>query len=371
MISNYKDIIKTKENFNEFVNTNNIIDIDNFLSKLFYGCCDRLNSNYFRQKWIEEHSYIFDYIKNRYKDSCSIYESLYRMRYNLNDRPVCKICGGYTIFNKNLGFMDHCSAKCSANDPETKKKHIKTCLEKYGETNYSKTNECKNRVKTTCLEKYGFVSPSSNEDVKKKSRETCLKRYGKEYVTQTEQFKNQTKTSVLSRYGVEYITQYEHMKQKSKQTCLRHYGTQYYLQTEECVSKRKESVRNKKGYYGSKKENALLNQLMKYFTDIKREYKSEKYPYHCDFYIPSIDLYIEYNGMWTHNNHPYDENSEYDKEILNLWIEKSKTSKYYKRAIDIWTIEDVNKRKIALENNLNWIEGYTISEILDKLKKYI
>ena len=44
-------------------------------------------------------------------------------------------------FNKNLGYMDHCSAKCSANDPETKKKHIKTCLEKYGETNYSKTNE--------------------------------------------------------------------------------------------------------------------------------------------------------------------------------------------------------------------------------------
>ena len=41
---------------------------------------------------------------------------------------------------------------------------------------------------------------------------------------------------------------------------------------------------------------------------------------------------------------------------------------YYDNAISTWTIRDVNKRKIAKENKLNWIEFFSILELNEWLK---
>ena len=80
------------------------------------------------------------------------------------------------------------------------------------------------------------------------------------------------------------------------------------------------------------------------------------YPYNCDFYIKSLDLYIELQGTWVHGSEPYNpENPEHIK-IVEFW--KSKNTKFYNKAIEIWTIRDVEKRKIASENNLNYIEVF-------------
>lgn len=35
-------------------------------------------------------------------------------------------------------------------------------------------------------------------------------------------------------------------------------------------------------------------------NDILRQYKSEEYPFACDFYIKSRNIYIECNYCWTH-----------------------------------------------------------------------
>ena len=51
----------------------------------------------------------------------------------------------------------------------------------------------------------------------------------------------------------------------------------------------------------SKTEKELEAELRKIFPDLKTQYKSEVYPFACDYYIPSLDLYIEYNGFITHN----------------------------------------------------------------------
>lgn len=44
-------------------------------------------------------------------------------------------------------------------------------------------------------------------------------------------------------------------------------------------------------------ENKIYSELIKIFPEVKRQYKSKEYPFFCDFYIPSLDLYIEYNGF--------------------------------------------------------------------------
>ena len=38
---------------------------------------------------------------------------------------------------------------------------------------------------------------------------------------------------------------------------------------------------------------------------------------------------------------------------------KSKNTKYYNVAIEVWTKRDVNKRNIAKQNNLNYLEIFS------------
>ena len=83
----------------------------------------------------------------------------------------------------------------------------------------------------------------------------------------------------------------------------------------------------------SKKEDKAYDILCKKFgkDDIIRQYQSEKYPFNCDFYIKSLDLYIECNFSWTHGKHWFDENNEED--IRRLEFMKSKNTAYYDNAI--------------------------------------
>lgn len=65
--------------------------------------------------------------------------------------------------------------------------------------------------------------------------------------------------------------------------------------------------------------------------------------------------------------------SKDDINILNIWKEKSKTSDYYKTAINVWTNTDVIKRNTAKKNNLNYLEIFSINinDIITEIKKRI
>lgn len=89
--------------------------------------------------------------------------------------------------------------------------------------------------------------------------------------------------------------------------------------------------------------------------DVFREYRSDLYPYRCDSYIKSLDLYIELNIYFTHGGHFYDAKNKDDMMMLKLWREKSIDSDHYKSAIDTWTIKDLQKKQTAIDNNLNYL----------------
>ncbi len=97
--------------------------------------------------------------------------------------------------------------------------------------------------------------------------------------------------------------------------------------------------------------------------NIITQYKEERYPYDCDFYIISEDLFIELNLTWTHGGHPFNPNNEEDIYLLERWKEKAKNSDYYKNAIYTWTELDVKKQNIARKNNLNYRVIYNIGDI--------
>lgn len=143
------------------------------------------------------------------------------------------------------------------------------------------------------------------------------------------------------------------------------------LNTYSLQSKLKEyETKRKRGTFNSSKaEKEILLKLNEKFKDVKYQYRSDLYPFQCDFYIPEENLYIEYQGSWTHGFKPYEQKNLDCIAQLIKWKEKINSSSYYRNAIKVWTKTDPLKRKVAKENGLNWIEFFTMNEFMQWYNK--
>ena len=327
------------------------MNYDKILVNIFFGDHGIINSYYrkfynnpikYRTKYIN----IKNYLYNRYDDSKSLKETLYRMKYNIDIRPTCKICGAeleLSINNKkNKVFPIYCSVSCEMKDPEVMKKHNDACLKKYGSVNNI------DKRKITCLNKYGVDEAAKVKEIYKKSEETKFLKYNdKHYNNQ-----NKHRETMINKYGVKSSFQLPHVRE--------------HCTSEETKQKIIESKRKNHSFNTSKPEVESFNLLKEKYPDVIRQYKDERYPFLCDFYIPSLDLYIECNYHWTHGGHPFNSENKYDQIQLNEWINNN--TKYYNNAIGTWVIRDVNKRNTAKENKLNYIEFWNIDELKNWLK---
>lgn len=137
---------------------------------------------------------------------------------------------------------------------------------------------------------------------------------------------------------------------------------------EKIIIKRLQTSKKNKTEGKSNIEKEIFNILKSKFSDTVFQYYSKLYPFKCDYYIPSLDLYIEYQGFWHHGNEPYKNTPEHNL-ILDSWISKSNNSNklknQYSDAIYIWTKRDPLKRETAKLNNLKWIEFFTFNEFIE------
>ena len=85
-------------------------------------------------------------------------------------------------------------------------------------------------------------------------------------------------------------------------------------------------------------------------NDVEHNYVSDVYPYQCDYYIKSRDLYIELNAHWSHGGHWYDDAT--DSETCNEWRTKSK---FYQNCAETFSVRDVAKRNCARQYNLKYV----------------
>lgn len=148
-------------------------------------------------------------------------------------------------------------------------------------------------------------------------------------------------------------------------------------QSESTRNKHKESYEKVvETMYNTKKKNGTFNTSkpeIEFYSFLQNMYPDSviingyrdnvRYPFNCDFYIESIDEFIELNAHWTHGPHPFDPSNENDIKLLNKWRSKQgltkngKKNSYYK-AEEVWTVRDPNKLAIAKQNNLNYVMIY-------------
>ena len=302
---------------------------------------------------------------------------------------------------------------------ESKEKIKQTCLEKYGVEYFWQSNECKEKIKQTCLEKYGVDSPLKSEKIRNKGKQTCLEKYGVDNPAKLEENKEKVKQTCLKKYGTISTTQCKEIRDKIKQTCLEKYGVDNPAKLEENKEKVKQTCLKKYGglapicdpniknqikqtclekygvdNYGkslkhkinmsaimssdemqehrynvmtknhsfntSKPEEELYLYIKEKFPSVKRQYKDKlRYPYNCDFYIPELDYFIELQGYYTHNTHPYNPNSILDQVLIERYKERYGPKC---QAITIWTLKDPEKRDCAKRNHLNFKEIWNLEE---------
>lgn len=230
--------------------------------------------------------------------------------------------------------------------------------------------------------KYETDNPFKLQEFQEKGVRTRLEKYGGEYTlsrgsclapqaraTFAQNMKDEKyKESIVEKrketceqhYGVEVPLQSREVQMRLKETCLKTYGADSYSKTDEFkqhmsdsssiwVPKMFATKKSKGNLNTSVVESHVANELQGF----EREYVSERYPYHSDFYDGDRNLYIEVNAHWTHGGHWYDTFSAFDAQKLGSWQEKS--SSYIDKAIKTWTVSDMSKRQCARDNKLNYV----------------
>ena len=147
------------------------------------------------------------------------------------------------------------------------------------------------------------------------------------------------------------------MKEKSRNAAKGKHRTEAQRANYRIGADKAWKIKLEKGTFNtSNPEEELYKELCKKYGEVKRQYNEDpRYPWHCDFYIPSEDLFIELNKFPTHYKEPFDYNNEEHIKLLehcknepNNWVEK--------QMVKCWAGIDVKKRNTAKENNLNFIE---------------
>ena len=374
------------------------------------------------------------YLLNRFNDieeNDTYLEIINRILYKIESKPKCKICNNYAKYSgiKPLMYYNCCcqshtskyaimigqktclkkyGVKYVVQSKEVKEKSKQTCLEKYGVTNgggskqalekiketikekygtefFYQSNHFKEKSKQTCLEKYGVTNGGGSKQALEKIKETNLKRRGVEYVFQDKDIREKMRESLIKKYGVDHNLKSKEIQEIIKQTNLKLYGCENPMQNEAIIQKGIDTKRKNHTFNVSKPEEELYLYIKEKIPSVIRQYQDYRYTwsdklnrihhYLCDFYIPELDLFIEFNGFPCHGPHSYNPDSKEDQELVEKWKLRYKNGKHplYKRMINGWTISDVKKRKIAKENNLNYYEFWTLEEakkFIDNLKIY-
>lgn len=209
-------------------------------------------------------------------------------------------------------------------------------------------------------------------DTKESFIEKAKKIHGDKYdYSKINYINSQTKVEIIDpNYGSFWITPNSHLN-----------GRGSWIGRKDKINKTK---RKNNTFHASSTEKKVKKRLCDYFgkDDILTEYSSEDYPFNCDFYIKSLDLYIEINVYFSHGGHFYDSNNVEDVKKYELWKKKSEHSTLYKKAIYVWVNRDLLKRKTALQNNLNylvfwrydladfdeWLNNFNKTKILSNVK---
>ena len=315
----------------------------------------RINSNIIKDINNEKYSELKKFLDNRYNDipsdKLSYSEVVYRIKNNIETRPVCEVCGKPVSFIKmNKGFSKCCSKECANISPKRIERTKETCIKKYGNTCVFNSPYYVEKIKETNIEKYGVDNPWKSKEIIEQIMFNRKEKTGYRHQLQNPIIKKQVEETNYRKYGTNRFSKTEFFKDLYKdKEFLEHFKKSQF-----------ETFKKNKSFNKSKEEEYLKDLILSLFDDCIYQYKDEKYNHITDFFIPSLNLYIEYHGSFFHHGKMFNQNDPNDLKELDKIIQKSKLHKTpnnnrYNGVILTWTLEDPQKLQDAISSKINYL----------------
>lgn len=314
-------------NVKQLVNLKDQDIIDTFVKKVEDGKIKSLQKGRVCDLWIYEHGYR-DYLNNRFPDSESLVETISRIFYGIEERPVCKCCGGKVdLYNYRLGkenvFRQYCSNECYLKEgrdmEKVKKSRYKTLIKKI-------SDKCGYKCEyTDDTHKFLYVYGCCHQhDPFKISMSTFNNRYNEPTVTLCP-------------------------------VCNPERNTETSIET------------------------IVKNILLKNNIDFVQHSRTVLRPKELDFWIPAYNIGIECNGLWWHSGEIQREKGFWKLEeagklgirLLTFWEDDIRNYPEKIEHIINNTIQNVSKipsveedsikiKEISIENSKEFIKENTL-----------
>ena len=345
----------------------------------------------------EVHNNHYDYSKTKYVDSQTEIVIICPKHGEFLQRPSrhlagsgCRRCGVERRKQTNLqryGSESWAASNCAKDlaaqgqgpwSSDARKKAATTCVERFGAKTWAESDIGIATAKANCADeetRKKMSERAKSEITRQHYAETSKAHCGAEHWTQSDNGKQRLHKMFST--DEERHARSERMlssdtKAKMQKTSIEKYGVPYYWQSDDARKRLKKllnqkdvqdkiiETKKKRGTINSSKpEREAYEMLVKKFgsSDVECQYRTDdRYPFACDFYIKSLDLFIELNISWLHCGHWFDENDESDLlKLRELQNKVSDVKPMYGREIYIWTYDDLRKRDTAVKNQLNYL----------------
>jgi hypothetical protein len=283
------------------------------------------------------------FVKTNKLSDLSFIVQLYHYIHKLNEVPTCPICNISLKFGKSLneGYGKYCSINCT-NKSES---HI-------------------NKSKSTNIKKYGGVSPMSSLDIRKKISETNLNKYGVKNIFEK---KDYIQSQMEKKYGEKFFTKTDEYRKKMKIKYQEKYKDLNISKNDndiifECPNCSVTSIHDYNSFNYRTKHNINLCKscVPPYQSSIESEFENFlnelNIPYirhnrtliapkEIDFYLESLGIGFEMNGLYYHSEKFLD--NDYHKSKWENCLDKKIN------LIQIFEDEWKNRKNIIKEIILN------------------
>jgi hypothetical protein len=151
-------------------------------------------------------------------------EKFYLYENKMEKCPIC-YCGNELKFIDMInGYRQFCCRRCMLDSDEIKEQKKKTCIEKYGVDNPSKSLDIKNLVKITNNKKYGVDHPLQSLDFVEKNKKYFMEKFGVDNPSKLPEIREKANITIKEKYGVDHIMFSDEIKEKNKKYFMEKFG---------------------------------------------------------------------------------------------------------------------------------------------------
>lgn len=283
--------------------------------------------------------------------------------------------------------------QCDATFTRTRKVYSKTqyCSIECVTKARSKDGALNRELEATNILRYGVARPTQNDDVRARLEATCVERYGETNVMKVTPFKQKSingmrqtfndrygvdhpmklkanvlkanfsrKETCLARYGVTSIVYVPQIALQIELTCLEKYGVRNPMQNIEIKAKAMETRRtNSKPFSSSKEELEVFRFLCEIFGEEDVTHTRWHFGWPIDFYVQSIDTFIQYDGAFYHTHDP-------ELRTRFEWLEKN----FQRDMLQNEIFAKAGKRLVRITYEDFYVIGrHDKSTVIDKIRR--